>query len=260
MIILAVAALLLFSFTAGCSDAANANTEPDPDENDGIDSGQLPDNITDSPTTPPVINPTPPAATPPTEPEQIETIDKFEDILSYYTDFLSDRANNRFIRFEFSTKEEIDLSLVFYDGFMLKDSDGEYYYAYNISDEERAALKEILDNETDYGFMGLDITRVYVPEAIEFLCDMTGYEFSREELGASLNASGHVWIYMENWDSYYHEHGDTAYRLVTCVDVIELDNGQTEIYYHYADGAEENAVLTIQEIDGRIVFLSNRYL
>jgi hypothetical protein len=46
--------------------------------------------------------------------------------------------------------------------------------------------------------------------------------------------------------------------LVNCVEIIELDHGQTEIYY--TDGASLRAVLTIEEIEGRIVFHSNRYL
>ena len=176
-----------------------------------------------------------------------------EETLIYYTEFLSDRINNRFIRFEFSTKDEIDLSLVFYENFMLKDSDGEYYYAYQVTNEERTALAELLDMDIE-----LDITRCYVPEAIDFLRNMTGYEFSREELGAALNARN--WTYMENWDAWYIESSDTAYRLVTCVEVIELNNENTEIYYRYDDGAGEYAVLTIKENEGRIIFISNRYL
>ena len=176
-----------------------------------------------------------------------------EETLNYYTEFLSDRINNRFIRFEFNTKDEIDLSLVFYENFMLKDSDGEYYYVYQVTNEERAALAELLDMDIE-----LDITRCYVPEAIDFLRSMTGYEFSREELGDALNARN--WTYMENWDAWYIESSDTAYRLVTCVEVIELDNGNTEIYYRYDDGAGEYAVLTIEENEDRIIFLSNRYL
>ena len=254
-LILIIICLMSIALISACGVSLGTGYPPEPSTD--VLPVNDPENIPDAD----IVSPGAPAEDPEdpggsvTDEDTTSAGNSIEDILNYYTEFISDRANNRFIRFEFNTKEEIDLTLVFYDDFMFKDSDGEYY-AYNINDEERAAFRKI----SGYGFTGGDITRVYVPEAIDFLRDMTGYDFSREELGTSLNASGHSWIYIENWDSYYHEHGDTAYRLVTCVDVIELDNGQTEIYYHYADGAGENAVLTIQEIDGRTVFLSNRYL
>jgi len=192
-----------------------------------------------------------------TSTETIQAVTAYENPLDYYTEFLSDRINNRFIRFEFGTKDELNLALVFYEDFMLRAPWGEHYYAGRISDNEKAALLELLDIDPENNHMG-DITRCFVPEAVDFLYYMTGYEFTREELGAALNAYGYVWTYMENWDAYYFMHGDTEYMAVTCVRVIELDQGQTEIYY--TDGANLCAVLTIEEIEGRIVFCSNRYL
>lgn len=223
ILILVVAAILTLSSIVGCSNSAKAKESDDSTANEGT-----------------IANDT-------------TTIDN----LDYYTDFLNDWINNRFIRFEFSEKDELNLTLVFYEGFMLKAPWGEHYYTISISDYERAALLERLGVDSENEEMG-DITRCYVPEAIEFLRYMTGYDFTREELDAALNASGYQWTYMEDWDAYYFIAGDTEYKFVTCVEVIELDNGQTEIYY--TDEANVSAVLTIDEIDGRIVFCANRYL
>ncbi|MCL2662269.1 MAG: hypothetical protein FWE83_02940 [Oscillospiraceae bacterium] len=176
--------------------------------------------------------------------------------LDYYTDFLRDRINNRFIRFEYCTKDDLNLTLVFYECFLLKAPWGDYYYVENISDIERSELLEYLSIDgNDYIE---DITRCYVPEAIDFIRYMTGYEFSREELGAALNIDGYQWTYLEDRDAYYLICGDTEYRFVTCDEVVELNDGQKNIYY--VDEAGQRAVLTIEEIDGRIVFISNRYL
>jgi len=176
--------------------------------------------------------------------------------LDYYTDFLRDRMNNRFIRFEYCTKDDLNLALVFYEGFLLKAPWGDYFYAKNISDIERTELLAYLGiDDNDYIE---DITRCYVPEAIDFIHYMTGYEFSREELGAALNAGGYQWTYLEDRDAYYFICGDTEYRFVTCDEIVKINEERQEIYYTYEAG--QRAVLTIEEIDGRIVFLSNRYL
>jgi len=176
--------------------------------------------------------------------------------LDYYTEFLCDRINNRFIRFEYCTKDDLNLTLVFYEGLLLKAPWGDYYYAEDIGEIERTELLEHLGiGDNDY--IG-DITRCFVPEAIDFLRYMTGYEFSREELGAALNTGGYQWLYLEERDAYYFMCSDTEYRLVTCDKVIELNEVQKEIYY--TDETGQCAVLTIEEFDGRDIFLSNRYL
>ena len=185
-----------------------------------------------------------------------ELVSNVENDLDYYTNFLRDRINNRFIRFEFSTKDDLDLALIFYEEFLLKAPWGDYYYTESISDSEKTELHKywgISDND----HIG-DITCCYVPEAIDFIRYMTGYEFSNEELGAALNASGYQWTYLEDRDAYYFMCSDTEYKLVTCDEVVRLNGGQKEIYY--TDEAGLRAVLTIEEIDGRNVFLSNRYL
>jgi len=190
-----------------------------------------------------------------TEPDDIETNIEYD--LDYYTEFLRDRINNRFIRFEYGSKDDLNLSLVFYEGFLLKAPWGEHYYSNNVNEYERTALLKLLDLNAGNEETG-DITRLYVPEAIEFLYYMTGYEFSREELDAALNNNGYQWTYLEDWDAYYSICSDTEYRFVTCNEVLGQDNSQKAIYY--TDEAGTRAVLIVEETEGHTVFVSNRYL
>jgi hypothetical protein len=77
-------------------------------------------------------------------------------------------------------------------------------------------------------------------------------------LGTALNAGSYQWTYLEDRDAYYFMCSDTEYRLVACDKVIELSEVQKEIYY--TDEAGQCAVLTIEEFEGRYMFLSNHYL
>ena len=99
----------------------------------------------------------------------------------------------------FESPGEVSLHEMFYNG--VDEGNG---YA---GDEECAALKAIR------GDFHTDVTKVTVDDIINTFYHHFGVELTRKEIERRMEG----WHYLKEYDAYYHIHGDTNMRIITCV-------------------------------------------
>ena len=99
----------------------------------------------------------------------------------------------------FESPGEVSLPEMFYNG--VDEGNG---YA---GDEEVAALKAVR------GDFQTDVTKVTVDDVINTFYHHFGVELTRKEIERRMEG----WHYLKEYDAYYHIHGDTNMRIITCV-------------------------------------------
>ena len=143
-----------------------------------------------------------------------------EQELNMWEEWFNTRTVCELFGAPFENPGEVSLHQMFYDG--VDEGNG---YA---SDEEIAALEAIR------GKIYSDVTKVTVADIIGTFYRTFGEELTRKEIGRRLDN----WIYLEQYDAYYHIHGDTGWRKVACI------AGE----YH-----PEDATMTVTcEVDGNL--------
>lgn len=154
--------------------------------------------------------------------------------LDYFSSFVSDMENYGFLRSSYSTPKDVDLDQVLYTGAGMDFEP--------LTFEESAAL-QAADGQP---FM-TDVIHLTSQQIEDFL---------QRKMGISLgDVSKFHWTYLEQFDSYYVEHGDTNRVTFICT------NGWTEDGIYYLDcqtpDKSMHTALTLEKSGDTYLFRSN---
>lgn len=119
---------------------------------------------------------------------------------------------NMFLRCEFSSPENIDLGLLFRHGL------GEYDA---VSQEEIELYNKITGND-----WALDYSKITLVEMSDIFYENTGLHLSQ-----TLKVGLDKLVYLEEYEAFYHRHGDTAYLLPEILSGERFADGTIKLYY-----------------------------
>ncbi|MCM1047411.1 MAG: hypothetical protein NC433_03205 [Clostridiales bacterium] len=160
-----------------------------------------------------------------------------QEEMDFFTEFMNSMENNGFLNSEYLTPVDVDLNEVFYNGAGISE--------HSLTDEENAAYEE----ETGW-VVSTDIEKLTTEEIDNFLINKTGYSFL--EMNKPLG-----WLYLEQYDVYISEHGDTNWRAFTCIGG-KIEGDIYEIYYTTEFG-QEDGILTLKKNGEDYLIVSNQY-
>lgn len=178
-----------------------------------------------------------------------KTVELNQDELDEFTDLFDTAEYNGFLVTAYNSPEEIDWDEVLFNGAgIAKES---------ISKSEKNAYIQ------EYGYeIYTDLLGIQAEDIKNFMMDHAGIEFDGERDLPN-------WTYVEKYDSYYAQHGDTNYQPFTCTSgtktgneyVLEFINDNATNYY----GADEyplypNRELTVEKTQNGYQVKSNVYL
>lgn len=155
--------------------------------------------------------------------------------LDYFTNYFNEYDNNGFLQSYYSDIRDIDLSQVLYYG-------AGYTDTYNLSEDEYI----LYENSTGYEIF-CDITKLTTEQINSLLIKKTGVSFN--EINNGLD-----WLFLEEYDAYYFEHGDTNYAPVECLSGYKEDDLYVIQYDHTYYGS---STVTMQKKNGNYLFVSN---
>lgn len=133
----------------------------------------------------------------------------FSDIREDVQDF---NIRNMFLRCEYDTPENIDLGVVFREGLGENGA---------VSQEEIALYNEVTGND-----WMLDYAKISKEDMDTIFLANTGL-LPSETSKAGLDKL----VYLEEYDAYYHCHGDTAYLYPEILSGERADDGTVSLYY-----------------------------
>lgn len=153
--------------------------------------------------------------------------------LEYYTAFVNDVSNNGFLGSKYDRPQDVDINEVFYNGCGFPDT---------LTEEERKLLPEIW---TDY-------TKVTTAQINEIL---------NKRLGLQLEDMTHplYYLYVEEGDFYFFQHGDTNYMPYTCTEGKWIEDSVLELKCK-AEYNEEyySCAVQLKRVGNELHFVSNR--
>lgn len=120
-----------------------------------------------------------------------------QEDMAFFTDFMNSTENNGFLQSEYDTPTDAVLEEVFYNGAGVS--------THSLTAEEEAAYEE----KIGWG-IETDVERLTTEELDRFLLKKTGYSYA--EMNAPLK-----WVYLEQFDAYVSDHGDTNWREYRCL-------------------------------------------
>lgn len=195
-------ALMACVLAAGLLSGCEGEAEPSPEVSDPVVSASQPQEGAKAP----VVEPE--KKTEDLPPEDVPMEEKPGEVplskaqLADWEEWLNEPTVRELFHSPFENAGEVKLKEMFYDGV------DEVYDS--VTEEEWAALEEIR------GTIHTGVTRVTVDEIISAFREMFGVELTRKEIAERLEG----WAYLEEYDAYYHLHGDTLALRVTCVDGV----------------------------------------
>ncbi|MDO4325064.1 MAG: YARHG domain-containing protein [bacterium] len=153
--------------------------------------------------------------------------------LEYYTAFVNDVSNNGFLGSKYDRPQDVDVNEVFYNGCGFSDT---------LTEEERKLLPEIW---TDY-------TKITTAQVNEILNTRLGLQM--EDMTHPLN-----YLYVEEGDFYFFQHGDTNYMPYTCTEGKWIEDSVLELKCK-AEYNEEyyNCTVQLKRVGDELHFVSNR--
>ena len=165
-----------------------------------------------------------------------------EEEIQFFTDFIQKMENYGFLLSAYDTPEYVNLEEVFYGGAGI----GEV-----MSDEEIAAYLTAYQQEELY----TDCVKVSRERMGAFL---------RSKLGIGLEEirEPFTWRYLSEFDSYYHEAGDTNYTSYDCIEGVREGDLYT-LRFHtdwFWDDPRSDCETVIRKSGEEYQFVSNRYL
>ncbi len=125
-----------------------------------------------------------------------EPVELSDDEMQFFTDFIRQYDNYGFLLSEYDAPKDVNLEEVLYTG---------AGFAEPIPKNEVPAYLAATQQDEIYG----DCIKLPKKDIDEFLQDKLGIGF--EDINMSLN-----WIYLSEFDSYYHEAGDSNYVPFSC--------------------------------------------
>lgn len=169
--------------------------------------------------------------------EQEASVKLSDEELDYFTDFLSSMENYGFLLSKYTTPADIDLNEVFYCGAGIS--------THSLTDDEQKAY------EQESGWtIELDVERLTTKQINDFLLEKTGC--SLEDMNHPL-----TWTYLEQYDSYIGQHGDTNYLGFICTGGERIGEDVIEIHYQSEYGGYEGT-LTLRKSGENYLFVSNQ--
>lgn len=172
-----------------------------------------------------------------------------QEELQKFTDFINEEdnyGNYGFLLSIYDKPADIYLDEVFYTGAGIATTP-------STEEEKQAYLKANQQAE-----IYTDLVRITKPMANEFLMKKTGLSY--DEMNRPL-----TWIYLEEFDAFYAEHGDTNYRTFTCIEGTVLDevtftlrfspDEDNSSYYHSFD-----CETVLKKQGDSLQFVSNRLI
>lgn len=163
-----------------------------------------------------------------------------QDEMAFFTDFMNNTENNGFLQSEYTTPTDADLEEVFYNGAGVS--------AHSLTAEEEAAYEE----KVSWG-IETDVERLTTEELDRFLLRKTGYSY------AEMNVPLH-WVYLEQFDAYVSDHGDTNWREYLCLGG-RIQGDMYEVYYQavYHEKNDNGGVLTVRKNGDDYMIVSNQW-
>lgn len=158
-----------------------------------------------------------------------------QEEIDFFTDFMNETENNGFLQSEYQTATDVNLDEVFWNGAGVS--------AHSLSAEEEAAY----DEKVRWG-IETDVERLTTDEIDQFLQRKTGYSYA--EMSTPL-----AWTYLEQYDVYVSDHGDTNWRAFCCT------GGRVhgDIYEVYYDDVDNDGILTLKRNGDDYLIVSNQW-
>lgn len=163
-----------------------------------------------------------------------------QEDMAFFTDFMNRTENNGFLQSEYDTPKDVVLEQVFYNGAGVS--------AHSLTAAEEAAYEDKVGWGTE-----TDVERLTTEELDRFLLSKTGYSYA--EMNKPLK-----WVYLEQYDVYVSDHGDTNWREYQCLGG-RIQDDIYEIYYQsvYHQKDDNGGVLTLRKNGGDYLFVSNQW-
>lgn len=170
-----------------------------------------------------------------------------DEELNNFTDFFQSRENYGFLLSDYTTPTDVDLNEVFYCGAGIA--------THVLLDDMEAAYEQ----ETGWS-IDLDVECLTSRQIDDLLIEKTGY--SLEEMNKSLE-----WVYLEQYDSYIGQHGDTNYIPFACIsgkrieeDIFELKYQSVYEFQGELRCGDFHGVVTLRKNGENYLFVSNQML
>lgn len=193
------------------------------------------------------VNQTQPTPSPATEPTPIPTkaaeqlpsgpVALEQSELDFFTEYFNMIDNNGFLRSDFDTPAGMDLIQVFYSGAGIEQQE--------ITEPEKQAYIGATGQEEIY----LAMIKLTTDQINTFLQDKAG--ISLEDVTA-----GFDWTYLEQYDAYYHESGDTNYDPYICINGTK--NGDLYEINCKEQSGGTTLTVTLQKTADKFLFVSNQ--
>lgn len=174
-----------------------------------------------------------------------------EEGLAYFngTEFFNNYETrcNQFLNSLYDTPEQIDLYELLYCGTDVQET--------LPVEEEIAAYEKV---------SGREITEAFyeVPYDCDKLSTANIDEFLYKYLGLTLAETAQVglepYIYLEEYDAYYHFHSDTNYCMQVVFDKGECQGDLIRLYYDDTFHNEGSKVVTLRQVEDGYQFVSNQ--
>ncbi len=179
------------------------------------------------------------------EPDALSERELTEEELLFFTNYLSRIDNYGFLLSEYAAPAEINLEEVFYSGAGIQMQP-------MTEQEKEAYMKAAGQNE-----IFTDVVHLSSAQIDNFLMEKTG--ISNKDMDTPL-----PWLYVPEYDTYYHEAGDTNYVFLYCEDGsvinekyytlhVQTENG----YAAYQEGVCE---LVLEKSGNGYRFVSNKVI
>ena len=151
--------------------------------------------------------------------ESPKAVDLTSDELDEFTDLFDTDEYNGFLVTPFNSTADIDWDEVLYNGGGIAKEE--------LSKSEKAAyLKAIGDTE-----LCTDLTVITADSINKYMEDYAGVSFDKDSFDTN-------WTYLEKYDSYYFQRGDTNYEPFTCTEGKKL--GDTYVLTFTSDWTEDD--------------------
>jgi hypothetical protein len=192
-----------------------------------------------APATPAATSTPAPTATPAPAPAQLPQTE-----IDFFTEYFGMDENNGFLLSNYDTPEYIDLFEVFYAGAGLMQD--------TLSDAEILDYLNIIGESELY----TDLLKLTTAQLDAFLLKKTGLRLNEFAFGLP-------YLYIEEYDAYYLQRGDTNYNFVECVGGYKTGDGIYVIQLAAAgDYGQyiESCTVTLKKNGNDYLFLSNSVL
>lgn len=164
-----------------------------------------------------------------------------QEELKYFTEYFRKNQNNIFIKSTYSNVQNMDLNIALYNGI---DEEQE------LGNEEKQELEKSIGHE-----INTDVVKLTTTQIKKFFEEKTGKEM--DNISAKLTN----FTYLNKYDAYYAEHGDTNYRTIDCVSGQKTSDGKYIISYENAIKDEisnfSTGTITLQKQNDKYLVVSN---